>query len=160
MTTGRARRDHRHRSREAALQVLYQAEVGRAGIDAALETFWSLKPAPARQRAFATRLAKGTAEHLPDIDSLIVGSAEHWRLSRMAVLDRLIMRLAVYEFLYGDDTPRAVVIDEALELARTFSADEAVAFINGVLDDIKQKLDAGELSSVGSAGGDDTGRRR
>ena len=78
----------------------------------------------------------------------------------MAVLDRLIMRLAVYEFLYAEDTPRAVIINEALELARTFSADEAVAFINGVLDDIKQKLDTGELSSVGSAGGDDNGRSR
>lgn len=141
------RRDDRHRGREAALQLLYQWEIGGAAdlaadLNEAIQTFWSLHPAPETRRAFATELVKGTTAHLGVIDPLIAASAEHWRLSRMAVLDRLIMRLAVYEFLYAAATPRAVVIDEALELAKTFSSDEASGFINGVLDEVKRKLDA------------------
>jgi|TARA_B100000315_G_scaffold107675_2_gene98798 N utilization substance protein B len=137
------RHDRRHQSREAALQVLYQSEIGKMPVDTALEAFAELESAPP-QREFAAWLARGTAAHLDEIDPLITGSAQHWRLARMAVIDRLIMRLAVFEFLYAEETPRPVVINEALELARTFSADEAVAFVNGVLDDIRQRLDAGE----------------
>lgn len=130
----------RRQSREAALQLLYQSEIGKIPIDVALETFDRLEFIPS-QREFATWLARGTAAHLKDIDPLIKRSAQHWRLARMAVIDRLIMRIAVFEFLYAHDTPRAVVIDEAMELARTFSAHEAVFFVNGVLDDIKRHLD-------------------
>ena len=83
---------------------------------------------------------KEPPDHLDVIDPLIVASAAHWRLSRMSVLDRMIMRLAVYEFLYAS-TPRPVVIDEALELAKTFSGEEAVGFVNGVLDAIRRRLD-------------------
>ena len=138
----RGRRDKRHRGREAALQLLYQWEMsGAADMEGAIESFALLQPA-ADDPAAVADLAKGTAAHLGAIDPLIEASAEHWRLSRMAVLDRMIMRLAVYEFLHAG-TPRAVVIDEALELARTFSGDEAVAFINGVLDDVRRKLDEG-----------------
>ncbi len=130
----------RHQSREAALQLLYQSEVGKVPIDVALETFDRLEFIPS-QREFSTWLAKGTASHLKDIDPLITRSAQHWRLTRMAVIDRLIMRIAVFEFLYAHDTPRAVVINEAIELARTFSGHEAVPFVNGILDDIKRHLD-------------------
>ena len=136
----RGRRDKRHRGREAALQLLYQWEMsGAVDMEGAIESFALLQPAVA-ERAAAADLAKGTAAHLGAIDPLIEASAEHWRLSRMAVVDRMIMRLAVYEFLHAS-TPRAVVINEALELARTFSGDDAVAFINGVLDDVRRKLD-------------------
>ena len=141
MMASRGRRDERHRGREAALQLLYQWEISGAGdMDAAIESIWSLHPAPDQRRVVAADLAKGTADHLDVIDPLIVASAAHWRLSRMSVLDRMIMRLAVYEFLYAS-TPRPVVIDEALELAKTFSGEEAVAFINGVLDAIRRRLD-------------------
>ena len=140
----------RHQSREAALQVLYQSEIGKISIVLAFETFDRLKSDPP-QREFATWLARGTAAHLTEIDQLITGSSQHWRLSRMAVVDRLIIRIAVFEFLYRCEdelTPRAVVINEALELARTFSDDKAVAFVNGVLDDIRQRLDAENRLSV------------
>ena len=141
MMGGRVRPDDRHRGREVALQLLYQWEIsGAADMDAAIESCWSLQPAPDRQRLVAADLAKGTADHLDVIDPLIEASAEHWRLSRIVVLDRMIMRLAVYEFLYAR-TPRPVVIDEALELAKTFSGEEAVGFINGVLDAIRRRLD-------------------
>jgi N utilization substance protein B len=80
-----------------------------------------------------------TVDNLQKIDSLIGETAEHWRLSRMAALDRLILRLAIGEFLHGE-TPRNVVINEALELAKTFSGDDSAKFVNGILDAVKKKL--------------------
>ena len=84
-------------------------------------------------------LVKGTIEHLATIDPLLESSADNWRLERMAVVDRLIMRMAVYELVHTE-TPKAVVIDEALELAKTFSGDEAVPFVNGILDGVSRQL--------------------
>ncbi len=93
---------------------------------------------PARE--FATRLVTGTLAHLPEIDERIRSRAEHWRISRMAVVDRNILRMAVYEFLH-EPTPRTVAINESLEIARRFSTYEATQFINGILDAIKRDLD-------------------
>jgi N utilization substance protein B len=138
--------DERHRSREAALQMLYAWEVGRVDLEDLAEAFWSEHGAAlglsVRCRAFADRLARGTVAHVGTIDPLIADRAEHWRLSRLALIDRLILRVAVYELQYEPDTPPAVVIDEALELARTFSGEEAVRFVNGVLDGIRKHLTA------------------
>ena len=128
----------RQRGREAALQLLYQREVcrhGEAEVDEASDFYWVGHPAPPGRREFAQVLVAGTAEHLDDIDPLLEAHAKNWRLSRMAVVDRMIMRMAVFELLYLD-TPPAVVINEALELARTYGGDEAVPFVNGVLDSI------------------------
>ena len=136
--------ESRHRAREAAIQMLYQWEVGRVSIGEVSQTFWSHPPdgAPLAEdlRTFATSLATGTAEHVTTLDPLIVGAAEHWRIERMNVLDRLILRLAVYEFLHESETPGKVIINEALELARSFSADDSVRFINGILDAIRRTL--------------------
>ena len=132
----------RHRGREAALQLLYQWEIGWAGANGsgeAARAYWACHPAPPARRGFATALVEGTTTHLDTIDSLLASNARNWRLARMPVVDRLIMRLAIYELVYTD-TPTAVVIDEALELARTFSAGEAVAFINGVLDGVGRRV--------------------
>ena len=85
-------------------------------------------------------LATGVAAHAARIDPLIAEAAEHWRVERMNVMDRLILRLGVYEFLYEAETPAKVVINEALELGRTFSADESVRFINGILDAVRRTL--------------------
>ena len=93
-------------------------------------------------RAFATRLAVDTVDRMADIDPLIAETAERWRPERMAVLDRLILRMAVCEMLRDRDTPAAVVINESLELARTFSTEESVKFINGMLDAIRKKIEA------------------
>ena len=90
-------------------------------------------------RAFAVRLTTGVSDAVGNIDPVIVESAEHWRLERMNVLDRLILRMAIYEFLHEADTPR-VIINEALELARTFSGDDSVRFINGILDAVRRRL--------------------
>lgn len=91
-------------------------------------------------REFATRLVVGALAHLAEIDERIKSRAEHWRISRMAVVDRNVLRLAVYEFLF-EPTPRTVIINEALEVARRFSSFEATQFINGILDAIKRDLD-------------------
>ena len=124
--------------------MLYQWEVGRVSMHEVLQTFWSHPPegSPLTDdlRTFATSLATGTAEHIAEIDPLIVDAAEHWRIERMNVLDRLILRLAVYEFLHEAETPGKVIINEALELARSFSADDSVRFINGILDAIRRTL--------------------
>jgi N utilization substance protein B len=113
--------------------MLYQWEVGRAPMDEVRRTYWANAPegTPLTEelRAFATTLATGTADHIAALDPVIADAAEHWRIERMNVLDRLILRLAVYEFLHEPETPGKVIINEALELARSFSA-TPVRFIN------------------------------
>jgi transcription antitermination protein NusB len=142
------KRNPRHRAREAALQILYQWEIGRADVLGAAEIFfahqWPDAAPPADElRAFATTLARDTVERLDAIDPLIAETTERWRPERMAVLDRLILRMATGEMLRGGDPPPAVVINEALELARTFSTDDSVKFINGMLDAIRKRIESG-----------------
>ena len=139
-------KESRHRAREAALQMLYQWEVGRVSMYEVRQTFWTHgadmgEPLGDEQRRFATALADGVAGAVAETDPLIAEAAEHWRIERMNVMDRLILRLAIYEFLHQPETPAKVVINEALELARTFSGDEAVRFINGILDAIRKTLE-------------------
>ena len=138
-------KETRHRAREAALQMLYQWEVGRMSMYEVRQTFWIHRDEAADLlsddlRAFATSLANGAADAVAEADPVISESTEHWRVERMNVMDRLILRLAVYEFLHEPETPARVIINEALELARTFSGDEAVRFINGILDAIRRRL--------------------
>jgi N utilization substance protein B len=139
------KKDVRRRARESALQILYQWDVGRADVDRAAETFfglqWPDEKAPSDTlRAFASALAHDTVERLPVIDPMIADTADRWRPERMAVLDRLILRMAICELMRDAETPAAVVINEALELARTFSCEESVKFINGILDAIRKKI--------------------
>ncbi len=138
----------RHRAREAALQVLYQWEVGKVDAGRAAETFFTLQWADATPpsdelRAFAEALVGDTVARLAEIDRLIAETAENWRPERIAVIDRLLLRMAIAELLRDGPapTPAPVVIDEALELARTFSTEDAVRFINGMLDAIRKKLE-------------------
>jgi N utilization substance protein B len=142
----RARKDPRHRAREAALQILYQWDIAKRDIDTSSATFFDLQwpntdPPADDLRDFATALARDTTERLGEIDPLIAETAERWRPERMAILDRLILRMAVCEMLRDASTPPVVVINEALELARTFTTEESVKFINGMLDAIRKKID-------------------
>lgn len=127
--------------------MLYQWEIGRVSPEEAVERHWQIEQEgpemTATSRRFAEDLVEGTITHLQSIDARIEAQAQHWRLERMAVIDRLILRMAVYEFQYRPDTPRTVVIDEAIELARTFSEQDAVRFVNGVLDGIHHTMAAG-----------------
>jgi N utilization substance protein B len=134
----------RHRGREAAVQMLYQWELGRAPVPQIAPAFWALReadPLSEEHQRFAESLVSGVIGSLERIDPLIAEAATHWRIERMNVLDRIVLRLAVYEFLAQPETPGKVVINEALELARTFSSDEAVRFVNGILDAIRRTLE-------------------
>ena len=133
----------RRKARECALQMLFAADVSQTRADELVRSYWAeLGDADVEEpaREFATRLATGTLARLEELDERIKSRAEHWRISRMAVVDRNILRLAVYEFMH-EPTPRTVAINEALEIARRFSTYEATQFINGILDAIKRDLD-------------------
>ena len=144
----------RHRARATALQLLYQWEVGGIGageLDDALDLFWTAHPAPASRRELALGLARGAVGALSEIDLLIARHTDNWRSERLAVVDRLIMRLAVYELLF-ERTPSAVVINEALELARTFGGERSVAFVNGVLDAVRRTVRNTDPEPAGTGG--------
>ena len=132
----------RHRARELALQWLYQWEVGHVDLDEVFDADHQieLRPADEARDRLAESLVRGTAAALPEIDPLIAEAAHGWRIERMPIVDRLIVRLAVYELRAEPDTPHAVIINEALELSHTLSTDEAVKFINGVLDGIRKQV--------------------
>jgi N utilization substance protein B len=133
----------RRKARECALQMLFAADVAEMPADDVVRSYWAElgeSDLDETAREFATRLASQTLSNLELLDERIRSRAEHWRISRMAVVDRNILRLAVYEFLY-EPTPRTVAINEALEIARRFSTYEATQFINGILDAIKRDLD-------------------
>src|ERR671911_2953654 len=133
----------RRKARECALQMLFAADVAERPADVVVRGYWAGLGESALDetaREFAPRLAARTLSNLELLDERIRSRAEHWRISRMAVVDRNILRLAVYEFLY-EPTPRTVAINEALEIARRFSTYEATQFINGILDAIKRDLD-------------------
>jgi N utilization substance protein B len=147
----------RHRAREAALQMLYQWEVGRVSAHEAVRTYWPGRDAPPSEddehadavpdvavdetgRTFANALVAGTITRVSETDQLIGAHLKNWRIERVAVIDRLVMRLAIYELLTEQETPAKVIINEALELARTFSGEEPVPLINGVLDAVRKTL--------------------
>lgn len=132
----------RHRARELALQWLYQWEIGALDLDEVFDPGRQveLHTADAERDALAETLVRGTAREIARIDQLIADHASNWRLERLAVVDRLVLRLAIHELLSHPDTPPAVVIDEALELARAFSTEQAVPFVNGVLDAVRRTL--------------------
>ena len=136
----------RRRSRQRALQILYQWDMRQGAVDDAIANYYgSLYSEESRVRPardpFLDALVKGTAENIQNIDGLISAHAEHWRLERMPTVDRNILRMAVYE-MKNTGTPAPVVIDEALELARRYSGEESVHFVNGVLDAVRRATEA------------------
>ncbi len=136
----------RHRSRQRALQVLFLWDLRKQAIEEAITSFYETldseeedPPQRAARDQFMEALVRGASKNAPDIDRRITDKSEHWRLERMPAVDRNILRLAVYE-MSELQTPAPVVIDEALELARQFSGDESVSFINGVLDAVHRDV--------------------
>ncbi len=122
------------------MQMLFQCELGRHTPEHVLSTFLRAQKADPEVLSFARELFEGTLADIPSLDRLIGDQAANWRLERMAAVDRNLLRLALYELLHHPETPPAVVIDEALEIARRFSGDESVEFVNGVLDGIRKSL--------------------
>jgi transcription antitermination protein NusB len=127
-------------ARECALQMLYELDIGKHAKDEILETFWQMNEHPEKVREFANRLFEGSVARMQEIDKIIQKHTMNWRLDRMAVVDRNVLRLAVFEFLSGSKTPETVVINEALEVAKKFSTQESAQFVNGILDSIKKDL--------------------
>jgi N utilization substance protein B len=132
----------RRKSRELALQMLFQADMGGQEAADVRRSFWSERDSvTADVRGFADDLFRVATDRTVEIDGLIERHAEHWRMDRMAAVDRNLLRAAVAELLGFPETPRAVIINEALEIARKFSSPESVQFINGVLDSVGRDLE-------------------
>ncbi len=140
------RRERRRRAREAALHALYQCEVGGLGafeVTRLLGMVGAPDDAPLLDdegRAFAARLAMGAWTDRAALDERIGDAARNWRVERMAVVDRLLLRMALQEMLAHPETPPRVVIDEAIDLTRAYAGDDAARFVNGVLDGLFKKL--------------------
>jgi transcription antitermination protein NusB len=141
----------RHLSRERALQILFQYDIhGKPGVW--LDEFWNQCKADDDAKAFAERLVEGVLAHKKDLDSLIGKYATNWKISRMQIVDRNILRIGAYELLWLDEVPAKVTVNEAIELARDFGDDEAAKFVNGILDKIlatEAKLDSKKREASG-----------
>lgn len=129
----------RRKARELALQMLFQADMSGNQPDMIIDTFEELQKSKPNTREFATKIFRGTVENMEKIDDMIQNQAENWRLSRMAAVDRNIIRMSVYEFLHESDTPKLVVIDEAIEIAKKYGTQKSSQFINGILDGILKR---------------------
>jgi transcription antitermination protein NusB len=132
----------RRKSRELLLQMLFQADMGKQGLDDVRRTFWAERgTVDADSRGFADDLFRVAIDRASEIDKLIEGHAEHWRMERMAAVDRNLLRGSVAEFIGFPTTPKPVIINEAIEIARKYSSPESVQFINGVLDSVARELE-------------------
>jgi N utilization substance protein B len=137
----------RRKSRELCLQMLFQADLGKQPVDEVRRTFWLGRGEVEREvKGFADDLFRIANDRAPEIDKMIEEHADNWRMDRMAAVDRNVLRAAVAELLGFPDTPRAVIINEAIEIARKFSSPESVNFINGVLDSVRKEIEAGAKS--------------
>lgn len=135
----------RQKSREFALQMLFQWEIGKQDPSRIIDGFWKNVSAQKSTREFADQLFENAASRAAELDPIIASHAQHWRLERMAAIDRAILRLALAELLTMS-TPAKVVINEAVELAKKFSSEEASAFVNGILDAAVKSAKATESS--------------
>ena len=132
----------RRKAREAVLQALYQIDFNRSEpTEKLLTQFKNHFERGEGCDEFVGRLVTGVVEHIQDIDKRILGCSEHWRLDRMTVVDRNILRLGVFELSYCDDIPATVSINEMVELAKSFGSENSSAFVNGILDKLKDSLD-------------------
>jgi transcription antitermination protein NusB len=130
----------RRKAREVALQVLYSLNFVSLDVEKALELFWGNFVAPKAAKEFAATLVSGTWHHREELDGLIGGCSDNWSLNRMSKVDISILRMAVFEFLYCNDIPPKVTINEAVDLGKMFGSENSGSFINGILDAIHLKI--------------------
>ncbi len=129
----------RRRAREIALQVLYQREFNRRGIDEALSLFWNNFEALKGAMDFSERIIRGVEQHREELDRIIEKYSSHWKIGRMAHVDRNILRIAIYELLHCNDIPPKVAINEAIDIGKKFGSEDSGSFINGILDKVKSE---------------------
>lgn len=136
------RMSSRRKGRELALQILFQLDMVSSGVDEAIKAFWKTQEElPSEDtREFCEELVRGAVEHHEEIDRFVEETSSNWRLSRMPVVDRNVLRMAVYEMLYRDDIPTTVTINEAIDVGKRFGSEDSGAFINGILDKIAEKI--------------------
>ena len=127
-------------AREAALQMLFAIEATGNDVEHVIRDFWRELPGDAEGREYADQLVRGVRADLAGIDGRISTASQNWRIERMARIDRNALRLGAYELATRNDVPRAVILDEAVELAKRFGSDESSKFVNGVLDRIADDL--------------------
>lgn len=135
----------RRRGRELALKLLYGFDVLPRDVDKTLKEFWALTRYPDEVRLFAEQLVRGTLEHRSEIDTFIATNAINWKIERMAVVDRNILRYAVYELLYEAMIPPKVTINEALDISKKYGTPKSSAFINGILDHVHHIIEQGHI---------------
>lgn len=126
--------------RQAALQMLFSMDAHYDEAQSTIRSFWLEFEADPEGRAYADELVQGVAQHIERVDELIRRASTNWRLERMARVDRNLLRMATYELLMQQQVPRAVILDEAVELAKLFGSEDSSAFVNGVLDHIAEQL--------------------
>jgi len=132
----------RRKARECALQLLYQLDLGGGKVKDALEIYWTTQEVDDDVRTFANSLVEGVIKNLPNIDEIISAYSTNWKISRMASIDKNILRLAVYELAHCPDIPVKVTINEAVEIAKSYGTEESGAFVNGILDNVAKKYAA------------------
>jgi len=127
-------------AREAALQMLFAIDATGSDVEQAIGDFWRELPGDAEGREYADQLVRGVRQSLEQLDERIRAASQNWRIERMARIDRNALRLGTYELQTRSDVPRAVILDEAVELAKRFGSDESSKFVNGVLDRIADDM--------------------
>ncbi len=127
----------RRRAREMAVSILYQLEFRPGKLPEVLPAFWADHPSPPEVQTFAQELVEGTCAHREEIDRLITRHAEHWQFSRIALVDRNILRLATYELLFRKEIPEKVILNEAIEIAKQYGSKDSGRFVNGIINKIR-----------------------
>ena len=129
----------RRKSREIAIQILYQFEMNRTDLDEGLKLFWAEHPNSKEVSGFAEYLVRGVDDNKEEIDSIIVNAASNWSLKRISPVDRGILREAIFEFIFCKDIPYKVTLNEAIEMGKKFSSEKSGSFVNGILDSVVEK---------------------
>ena len=130
----------RHAGRDAALQMLFALDAQETTADDVIRLFWRLFEGDPEGKPYADTIVRGVAEHMKELDARVEQAAKNWRLERMTRVDRNVLRLAAWELSYNAEVPRAVVLDESVELAKAFGSDDSPAFVNGVLNRVADEL--------------------
>jgi N utilization substance protein B len=131
----------RRKARENALKILYSSEVGDHPVEEAIQRFWEDFEPSEEGREFTEKIVRGTLDRLAELDAVIQGVSTHWKISRMACVDRNILRMAAYEIFYVEEIPKRVTLNEAIEIAKRYGTEDSWAFINGILDKLALDMD-------------------
>jgi len=130
----------RRKARESTLQILFQLEFDDTQPEKAIDSFWLNQKATKEIREHSRWLVEGITLHRESIDHLIQSVSANWRVSRMAIVDRNVLRIAVFELLHGEEIAPAIVINEAIEIAKKYSSEEGATFVNGILDAVRKEI--------------------